>query len=136
MASPLISTSSVLGLARRPHAPRRARDFVRESPVFVTEPAREAATLAVSELVTNAVVHGRPPIVLSVERARSDVQITVADDDPTWPVLRPRSRDAVDGRGMQVVDAVAKSWGVRDRLVGKAVWLLVDDERPPSEAAA
>jgi anti-sigma regulatory factor (Ser/Thr protein kinase) len=81
----------------------------------------------VSELVTNAVIHGRPPIVLTVARVRSGVEISVADDQPDWPVLRPPSREAVAGRGMQVVEALAASWGVRRRPVGKTIWLLLAD---------
>ena len=89
----------------------------------------------VSELVTNAVLHGRPPIVLTVERVRSGVQISVADDHPDGPVLRPPSRKAVAGRGMLVIDALAASWGVRRRPIGKSIWIRVaDDEADPTTA--
>ncbi len=128
MAKPLATTPSVLALPNGPHAPGQARDFIRGSSVFRTESSRDSAVLIVSELVTNAVTHGRPPIVLKVERVQSGVQISVADDHPHVPVLRSPSRVAVAGRGMRVIDALAASWGVRSRSVGKSIWVLVTDD--------
>lgn len=128
MARPLAKTTSVLALPNGQHAPGRARDFIRGSSAFLTESSRDSAALMVSELVTNAVLHGRPPVVLTVERVRSGVQISVADDHPDGPVLRPPSRKAVAGRGMLVVEALAASWGVRRRPIGKSIWIRVADD--------
>ncbi len=134
MARRLAGTPSVFALPGGPRAPGNARDFIRGSPSFVTESSRDSAVLLVSEIVTNAVVHGRPPIVLTVERVRSGVQISVADDHPDWPVVRRPSREAVAGRGMQVVEALAASWGVRRRAIGKSVWIVVADGLDPARA--
>lgn len=128
MARPLAKTPFVFALPNGPRAPRCARDFIRSSSEFRTASSRDSAVLMVSELVTNAVVHGRPPIVLTVARVRSGVEISVADDHPDWPVRRPPSCEAVAGRGMQVVEALATSWGVRRRPVGKTIWFLLDDD--------
>lgn len=128
MARPLATTPFVLALPDGPQAPGRARDFIGNSSAFITEPSRDSATLMVSELVTNAMLHGRPPIVLTLERLRCGVQISVADDHPGGPVLRPPSRKAVSGRGMLVVDALADSWGVRRRPIGKSIWIRIADD--------
>ncbi|HEY2173777.1 MAG TPA: ATP-binding protein [Mycobacteriales bacterium] len=135
MATPLAKTPFTLALPSGPYAPGRARDFVRDSSAFRTQSSRDSAVLMVSELVTNAVLHGRPPIVLTVERVWSGVQISVADDHPDEPVLGPPSRTAVVGRGMPVIDALAASWGVRRRPIGKSIWIRVaDDEADPTTA--
>ena len=122
--------SSVLRLRAEPSAVRRARDFVRDESAAITDPARDAAVLMVSELVTNAVLHGSPPIAVMVHGARWGVQVSVLDDHPGRPVVRPHSRDVTGGRGMQVIDALATAWGVRGRPIGKAVWFILLDEQP------
>jgi anti-sigma regulatory factor (Ser/Thr protein kinase) len=126
-------TSSVLRLRAEPSAVRRARDFVQDKCAAITESARDAVVLMVSELVTNAVRHGSPPIAVMVHGARWGVQVSVVDDHPDRPVVRPHSLDVTGGRGMQVIDALATAWGVRLRPIGKAVWfILLDDQRAPA----
>jgi two-component sensor histidine kinase len=135
MARPLAKTPFVLALPNGPYAPGRAREFIRGNSAFLTETSRDSAVLMVSELVTNAVLHGRQPIVLTVERVRTGVQVSVADDHPDGPVLRPPSCTAVAGRGLQVIDALASSWGVRRRPIGKSIWIrIADDEADPTSA--
>jgi anti-sigma regulatory factor (Ser/Thr protein kinase) len=88
------------------------------------------AALLVSELVTNAVVHARPPIDFTVELDGQLVRMTVVDGDPSRPQLRRRRSPHVNhGRGLQIVDAMAAAWGVELVPGGKAVWcFIVDDE--------
>ncbi len=125
-------TSSVLRLRAEPSAIRRARDFVWDRSSAITESARDAVVLMVSELVTNSVRHGSPPIAVMIHGARWGVQVSVLDDHPGRPVVRPHSLRATGGRGMQVIDALATAWGVRARPTGKAVWfILLDDEQDP-----
>ena len=135
MARPLAKTPSVLAMPNGPHAPGRARDFIRGSSAFLTRSSRDSAVLMVSELITNAVLHGRPPIVLTVERVRAGVEVSVADDHPDGPMLRSPARTALTGRGMLVVDALATSWGVRRRPIGKSVWIRVADNEADPERA-
>jgi serine/threonine-protein kinase RsbW len=71
------------------------------------------ATLAVSELVTNAVRHGKgKPVGLRVRCSGDELRIEVTDGSPTR--ARMRSADAADenGRGLFLVSAVSKEWGV------------------------
>ena len=74
------------------------------------------AVLVTSELCTNALVHGLPPIVLravlddrtlriEVENRRADEQVRLADD-----ACMP-APDAPGGRGLALVQAIARDWG-------------------------
>jgi anti-sigma regulatory factor (Ser/Thr protein kinase) len=86
------------------------------------------ASLLVSELTTNAVQHAATPIRVSVARTDDTIRFEVHDDDPTIPVL-PASlppADATSGRGIVLVDAIARAWGVDGDAVGKTVWFELD----------
>ena len=88
----------------------------------------EAATLLVSELVTNAVRHARGTDVVTVDlhAERTWLRIEVLDTDRHWP--QPRIPDSFDesGFGFVLVDALAGNWGVRETEAGKAVWADLD----------
>ena len=79
--------------------------------------------LTVSELVTNAVRYGRPPVRLSLHRRPGGVEIGVHDAvalppaDPSLP-----DDDAEHGRGLALVKALADETGVRPEGDGKVVW--------------
>lgn len=82
--------------------------------------------LLVSELATNAIVHARTPLLLTLCRQGGRVRVEVMDDDPTPPrvnlqpdPLRP------GGRGMCLVNALAADWGVNVNDHGKIVWFEV-----------
>ena len=91
----------------------------------------EAATLLVSELVTNSVRHARGTDVIMVDlhAGRTWLRIEVQDTDRHWP--QPRIPDGFDesGFGFILVDALASSWGVRETEAGKAVWAELDTQR-------
>jgi anti-sigma regulatory factor (Ser/Thr protein kinase) len=80
------------------------------------------AALATTELVTNAVVHGRPPIELRLHQENTDVRIEVRDR-ATYQPRKPRpDHTAEHGRGLQIVAALASRWGTRPTQHGKTVW--------------
>ena len=83
------------------------------------------AALATSELVTNALVHGRPPVELRLRLESTDVLIEVRDRATYQPrKLRPDETDE-HGRGLQIVAALASRWGTRPTEHGKAVWCVL-----------
>jgi PAS domain S-box-containing protein len=83
------------------------------------------AALVTSELVTNAVVHGRPPLDLRARIEGHDVFIEVRDQAIYQPrKLRPDETDE-HGRGLQIVAALADRWGTRPTERGKAVWCVL-----------
>ncbi|HZD66303.1 MAG TPA: SpoIIE family protein phosphatase [Acidimicrobiales bacterium] len=78
--------------------------------------------LGVSELVTNALLHGQPPIELRLRLATSQLTLEVHDAGPALPRhLRTTSEDE-QGRGLQVVSLLADRWGTRPTDQGKSVW--------------
>jgi signal transduction histidine kinase len=85
--------------------------------------------LVVSELVGNAVRHGRPPVDLRLRKAGQGVRVAVHDDDSAPPTAVEATRDAESGRGLLLVDALASESGVEQiEGDGKVVWARVDPE--------
>ena len=106
------------------HAPRRARQFLAEAhcPEHNTSVLDEA-TLLVSELVTNAVLHGAPPITLEIEcDGSAGMRIRVSDGSEAEPSLGHAGVDDESGRGVALVDVLSDAWGVDPTPNGKVVW--------------
>lgn len=82
------------------------------------------AVLLVSELVTNAVVHAGTQIELRLDIGPGSVRVEVIDYRPgALPALLGEPDDDREtGRGMVLLDAIAKEWGTRHFAGGKAVW--------------
>lgn len=84
--------------------------------------------LCVSELATNALVHGVPPgrgfrVHLYWERADDRIRIEVHDSgDGEVVTAQCPAPDAEGGRGLLLVSALADAWGVGERSPGKVVW--------------
>ena len=85
-------------------------------------PAADDAVLIVSELVTNAVVHGAGDVTLDVVVADDAVRVEVADREPELPDVLDYQADAESGRGLLIVSKLARRWGVRPVDNGKVVW--------------
>ena len=103
-------------LSPGPHAPGDARRATREVLVRWELPALvDRVVLAVSELVTNSVRYGRPPLRLDLRRLRSCVRVDVHDTVPEEPSIHGRApveADRESGRGLLIVSAVADDVGV------------------------
>ncbi len=83
--------------------------------------AEYTTELVVSELVTNAIRHGAPPIQLRLIRDHTLI-CEVADASSTAPHLkRSRTLDE-DGRGLLLVYGLTHSWGTRQTSTGKTIW--------------
>ena len=86
----------------------------------------EAAQLAVTELLGNALRHGQPPIDYDVVCDHGCLVMSVADGSPSAP--HPRvvpAATAESGRGMVLLEAVAQQWWSEPTPGGKRVWALV-----------
>jgi anti-sigma regulatory factor (Ser/Thr protein kinase) len=83
--------------------------------------------LLVTELATNAVMHAHSPIRLTVESHDDSVRVEVRDDDPC-PIDPPATPDAsaTSGRGLWLVDALSRTWGVNRNDRGKTIWFEVE----------
>ncbi|MFE5087545.1 ATP-binding protein [Streptomyces mirabilis] len=82
--------------------------------------------LCVSELVTNALLHGVPPgrqFLLFLRYDGSVVHVEVHDSGPGVPRVVEKGDDGdVGGRGLLLVAALSDKWGVKKRELGKVVW--------------
>jgi PAS domain S-box-containing protein len=101
---------------------RDARGLARETlTTWGLSQLSETVELLVSELVTNAVRHGAGDIGLRLIRAGS-LLCEVRDDGHDLPALRNADLTAEDGRGLQLVTALADRWGTQRTPTGKVVW--------------
>lgn len=88
---------------------------------------RWEATLVVSELVTNALVHTTSPIRLSL-RVKDSGRLWIGVHDTSDRRIRQGRRratpEAVSGRGLRIVAELSSAWGVlpHPRRTGKVVW--------------
>jgi serine phosphatase RsbU (regulator of sigma subunit)/anti-sigma regulatory factor (Ser/Thr protein kinase) len=100
----------------------RARALVRASLSAWELPGiADTAELLVSELVTNAVQHGRGPVEVRLLRGTSLI-IEVADSSLAPPLVRMPDILAETGRGLQLIKSLAQRWGIRRGADGKIVW--------------
>ena len=89
----------------------------------------ECAELGVSELVTNALLHGAPPIQVRVRGTQEHPRVEVRDGSTTPPTL-PSNAEPIDeedllltfGRGLSIVARSADAWGAEIEDDGKVVW--------------
>jgi anti-sigma regulatory factor (Ser/Thr protein kinase) len=112
-----------LDLPPEPKSATRARTLTRDYLQTSCPPdAIEIAALLVTELVTNAVLHARTPIVLVVESSPGSVFLAVNDKAAGEPIARDYGVDAATGRGIKLVRELSSRWGVERSDAGKRVW--------------
>jgi anti-sigma regulatory factor (Ser/Thr protein kinase) len=128
----------------RPDAVFHARKHVRRVlSAWRREELADTAELIASELATNAVkatrdigasletdaMYGTPDYIwIDVYRATGLVVLEVWDASRNPPALREAALDDEGGRGLRLVDALARSWGYRRPVTGgKIVWCTLED---------
>jgi two-component sensor histidine kinase len=114
----------------------------------------DLAELLVSELVTNALRHateqrrstpahlwpdtqpsrrakpnGQARIPMGLRRGSTSLWIEVHDFDVRLPRMAGPDSSAETGRGLVLVDALAKRWGARPTADGKVVWVELEPSR-------
>jgi hypothetical protein len=84
----------------------------------------DAGALLTSEIVTNAVRHAAGVLAMQLDLSLVDgiVRVAVEDSTSARPVVRAPSADALGGRGLLLVDALAAQWGSTPTDRGKVVW--------------
>ena len=82
----------------------------------------DSVLLVTSELVTNAITHARSRCELTVRLAPDVLRIEVFDDNDRIPSPLDVDGDAEHGRGLFLVAALARSWGIDPVENGKVVW--------------
>jgi PAS domain S-box-containing protein len=119
---PLAALPSSAGEARR--AVRRAVEHSLAE-LDSLEELVDDLVIAVSELVTNAVLHAGSGIRLRVLARPTRVRIEVFDDSPHLPRTRGAEGVGVTGRGLRLVAELADRWGAEAEGEGKVVWCEV-----------
>jgi anti-sigma regulatory factor (Ser/Thr protein kinase) len=110
----VVSAQLELQLPTSDQAPEIARRRVVERFAAQLDPVQlEDARLLTSELVTNAVVHGRGAIGLNALLDEDRLMIEVIDQgDGFERTVRQHGLDAVGGNGLNIVDRLASRWGI------------------------
>ena len=120
-----------------PVSAREARRFLRS---FLLEHARDDlvddAGVALSEIVTNSVLHAHTDVDVSVALSGDGgLRVEVTDRSPQLPAQRGYGDQATTGRGMRLVAAVTQECGVVSHgASGKTVWFLVGGAGSPPAA--
>ncbi|MFE6165075.1 ATP-binding protein [Streptomyces sp. NPDC056486] len=117
-------------LPRCPRSVGRSRSLLAEQARAwkVPDDLAETAVLLLSELMTNAVRHGRVPVGREVgARCVLDggvLRVEVADASDVLPRPREAGPDDESGRGLALVELLADAWGADPRPygIGKTTW--------------
>ncbi|WP_329039239.1 ATP-binding protein [Streptomyces sp. NBC_00178] len=135
-----VPTSSSMAVPHGPAGVGQARHRMREQlrSNGVSDTVVDDAVLILSELLSNACRHGRPlgthtevgdGDIRAAWRVDGEGDLTVEVTDgggPTRPVPSTPSVTARGGRGLNIISALAREWGVRDDPAGEVtVWALV-----------
>jgi anti-sigma regulatory factor (Ser/Thr protein kinase) len=107
-------------------APRTARQLLDDvMQLWDCDDSDDVAALLTSELVTNVVRHARTDLLLEVSLRACVLRIAATDHDPRLPQPRQPTADAENGRGLHLIETLARSWGVVARPGGKTVWFEI-----------
>lgn len=122
---------------------RTVRDFVRDVLTRWQMPALiDDVALAATELVTNGLLHADTCVRFCLREYPDFIRVEVRDIDPSPPVpsslsvTEEESDHAESGRGLVIVEFVARAWGTSPAGRGKIVWceLSTAEAEPPSTA--
>jgi anti-sigma regulatory factor (Ser/Thr protein kinase) len=98
----------------RAHCTQKLREWELEEMAFTTE-------LILSELVTNAILYGSPPVGVRLLKGHCLI-CEVSDGSSTSPRLRRAAATDEGGRGLFLVSQFAQRWGKRYTPDGKVIW--------------
>ncbi|MEW1614662.1 MULTISPECIES: SpoIIE family protein phosphatase [unclassified Streptomyces] len=103
-------------------APGRARRLARRAlSRWGLDELSDEVELLVSEVVTNAVRYAERPVTLRL--LRTDIlRCEVGDDSPQLPRQRRARETDEGGRGLFLVNRLARRWGATRLSTGKVVW--------------
>jgi hypothetical protein len=102
---------------------------------------RDNAQLAMSEVVTNAILHGSPPVTVRLRGTVSHPRVEVRDtspEQPAFPEIEVGHEFLGDlptfGRGLAIVAHTSEAWGALREGEGKLVWFVPSTTPPVAPA--
>lgn len=112
-----------IGLPARLSSAGDARRFLRQIlPEWSLPALVDSAILLTTELVSNAVIHARSAVGLTVKLGKDHLRVEVADHGEGALVLREPAPGDTHGRGLLLLEALASAWGTSANDEGKLVW--------------
>jgi anti-sigma regulatory factor (Ser/Thr protein kinase) len=133
----LMPAAASLALSSSPRSVQDARRWVVDACRAIgRHDLAECAELAVSELVTNALLHAEPPLVVRLGGTPSHPRIEVSDGSVKPPAPNAKMIDDEEllstvGRGLGLVAMCSTVWGARIHRDGKVVWFVPAREARP-----
>jgi anti-sigma regulatory factor (Ser/Thr protein kinase) len=124
-------TDHTTTLPRAPASVRAARELVAIDAAGFSATKRDDVGLIVSELVTNALRHGRGLITIQITSGPHDLTVEVADEGHGEVAITP-APGASGGWGLRLVDELADAWGARQGST--RVWFCILHENRPAAA--
>ena len=121
-------TTLELHVAPESATPRAVRRAFAEH--FAAVASLDDLLLCVSEVLTNAVLHAGPPIVVIAGHNVGRIRVEISDGSSASPVRRSPEHTSPTGRGLHLLDSLTAAWGVDIGPAGKTVWFEVVAERP------
>jgi serine/threonine-protein kinase RsbW len=110
--------------ACRPAAVSAARALVRTTLDGRASELIEAAELMTSELASNCVRHAETDFEVRI-CTREEVRIEVRDSGTGSPRVLSPTPSEPSGRGLMIVEAMSRRWGVISEPTGKVVWFTL-----------
>jgi anti-sigma regulatory factor (Ser/Thr protein kinase) len=119
--------------AATPASAGEARRFVESALADAgLEDLAYTATMLVSELVANAILHTGTPLEVVVAEGGDHVRIEVHDGSRQLPVRKNYSNMSGTGRGLMMVERLSTAWGAEAVPAGKVVWFQLDTSSAPT----
>jgi anti-sigma regulatory factor (Ser/Thr protein kinase) len=122
------TTAPLIGWSRTfPATPRQAGEARRFlAAILDGSPAADDAVLCLSELVSNAILHSRSrepggQLTVRVQAHEDRIRVEVRDEGGPWAGIS--AADGQNGRGLLIVDQLARAWGrTGDETAGWITW--------------
>ena len=114
-----------VALDPEPSSAAAARRFVVERLQPLDEETEGTLKLLTSEVVTNAILHARTPLLLGVAQGPGRIVVCVEDRNVARPEQQPYSRERTARRAIVFLEALADLWGIVSEERGTAVWFTI-----------
>jgi anti-sigma regulatory factor (Ser/Thr protein kinase) len=117
--------------AHTPASVASARHFAGDALQGALGEVRDTIALMISELASNCIRHTDAGFKLTIIQTASEIRVEATDRGAGKPRMRTPGPTDPDGRGLQIVDMLASSWGF-DALPegGKTVWFALATKAP------